>query len=163
MTNAAPDGASEDVAAPSQRNTDLGKSEAISHRLWLMIEVTGRSATSDGTHELLAERLTRAGCAIRPRTIKAHLDGTLLPTPRELEAYAVACEWYEGGKLLADDPDLYMKPLIQAELFLCENFFGMPLARGRETPHGMGNMSVDDLRAYRAELLRTGRLDRVAP
>lgn len=140
----------------------LGKSESIAYRLWLMIELTGRSADQDSTFEVLAERLRREGCSIRPRTIKAHLSGTLLPSQPERDAYGVACEWFEDNALLAEEPERYLKPLIMAELLTCTQILGMPLSRCRDTPHGLGSMSVAELRAYRTQLLSTGRLELIS-
>ncbi|MBT0568629.1 hypothetical protein [Williamsia sp. CHRR-6] len=141
----------------------LGKSESIAYRLWLLIALTGLPTDEDSTYEILAERLSREGCSIRPRTIRAHLSGTVVPTRRELDAYGPACEWFANNAVLAEDPRYYLKPLIQAEMFMCTHIIGsIPLARGRDTPHGLDAMSVPELRAYRAELLSSGRLELVS-
>lgn len=160
MTNAEPD--PDDAEILMEGRSGLGTSESIAYRLWLMIELTGRSAEHDATFEVLAERLRREGCAIRPRTIKAHLGGTLVPSQPELDAYGVACEWFEDNALLAEEPERYLKPLIMAELLMCTRIFGMPLSRGRDTPHGLDNMTVAELRAYRAQLVSTGRLELIS-
>ena len=149
------------VVGAARNQLDVGRSETIAHRLGLMIELAGLGPDDSSTPEILAERLSRAGVAISPRIIRAHLAGSLLPTLSEREAYREACGWHEGSNLLADEPEIYLVPLIQAESCLCEKFLGMPFSRGLDSAHGMHEMSVDELRAYRAELLRTGRLDRI--
>ena len=156
MTHAEVGGEDNTAAIPGR--SGLGTSESVAYRLWLMIELTGRDADQDGTIELLAERLSRVGQPIRPRAIRAHLRGTVVPSAPELGGYATACEWFENNALLATAPEQYLKPLIQAEVLLCTTILSPPMARGRTSAHGLDAMSVAELRAYRAELLTTGRL-----
>lgn len=162
MTNAELGSNASESPAPIVGRSGLGKSESIAYRLWLLIALTGMPTDQDSTYEIMAERLSREGCVIRPRAIRAHLNGTLIPTQHELNAYGPACEWFENNAVLAEDPRDYLKPLIQAEIFMCTHIIGsVPLARGRDTPHGLDAMSVPELRAYRAELLNSGRLELV--
>lgn len=124
-----------------------GKEESLEFRLRVMVSLA--PGMSDGSAEHVKARLNAAGFGYEVDTVRSHLDGETPLTSADKVAYAAVCQWHDDTSLLADDPETYMLPLVQAEILLSIRLIGMPQSRGSSELQALEWMSVNELRHYR--------------